>query len=188
MRTYTGRDVDPFHLTVNDIDLKDICRGLSHVCRFAGQLPFFYSVAQHSMMVGNLLPDHLKLHGYLHDAAEAYIGDLSRVIKHDDRLSGYRELEHGIQTAIAVRFGLWLSQDDIQLLKDADDLAAVFERWTMQLGRTWDAGAIFQSTADSVLPAVGFAAMVDRVPMFWAPWSPNRAYQVLSTAIQGRLR
>lgn len=60
-------------------NIQDIARGLSHICRWGGQTRFFYSVAQHSLLVSFLCEN--KYAGLMHDAPEAYIGDMQRPLK-----------------------------------------------------------------------------------------------------------
>lgn len=60
------------------------------------------SVAQHSILVASILPDNLKLCGLLHDAAEAYIGDLSSPLK--ALVIEYVSIEHTILKKIAEKF------------------------------------------------------------------------------------
>ena len=64
-----------------------------------------YSVAQHSVMLSNTLPRDIALEGLLHDAAEAYLGDITSPLK---RLLGdvYEKLEHEIDSAIATKYNL----------------------------------------------------------------------------------
>jgi len=79
--TYTGKHVDLAAPNPVMIDPRDISHALSHQCRFNGHCREFYSVAQHSVLVAYLLPPELKLAGLLHDAPEAFLGDVVQPLK-----------------------------------------------------------------------------------------------------------
>jgi 5'-deoxynucleotidase YfbR-like HD superfamily hydrolase len=73
------------------------------ICRFAGALPMFYSVAQHSIMVANLVETPaLKMQGLMHDASEAFMSDLARPLK--QKLSDYKIIENNLMKVIAEKF------------------------------------------------------------------------------------
>lgn len=62
-------------------NIKDIAVCLSRECRYAGNGVHWWPVALHSFVVCGLLPQHLKLHGLLHDAAECVLGDIPKPAK-----------------------------------------------------------------------------------------------------------
>lgn len=103
--------VDPFDLTVDNIRLDDIAHALAHTCRFGGHVATFYSVAEHSIAVARqalrLTGDlELAAAALLHDAAEAYLGDIPGPIKHRPEMAAWREAEARATETIAARFGL----------------------------------------------------------------------------------
>ncbi len=85
----------------SDFTLQDIAHGLGRVCRFAGQSSRFYSVAEHCVHVARLVPLAHARAALLHDASEAFIGDVTRPLK--ALLPDYREIEARIEDAIATR-------------------------------------------------------------------------------------
>lgn len=102
--THTGKRFDLLAPRAELISTIDIAHALSHVARFGGHTRHHYSVAQHSLLVASLVPPGLQLTALLHDATEAYIGDLVRPLK--ALLPDYSEIEHGIWLAICDRFNL----------------------------------------------------------------------------------
>lgn len=87
METYTGRRVDLSHPNPATICIEDIAWHLSRQPRFLGATTSenVYNVAQHSVLVLNrirqTIPDaniSLSITALLHDAHEAYIGDILR--------------------------------------------------------------------------------------------------------------
>jgi 5'-deoxynucleotidase YfbR-like HD superfamily hydrolase len=92
------------------IYIADIAHALSQLCRFTGHCRELYSVAQHSYVVSQLVPPEERLAGLLHDAAEAYLGDVSSPLK--QLLPQYQALEGLVHQAICVRFGISPKQSD----------------------------------------------------------------------------
>lgn len=88
------------------VDIRDIATGLSKMCRFNGQCRGFYGVAQHSVLVSHLVPPEQALEGLMHDAAEAYLGDIVAPFKANADIPGYLAAEAAMQAVIARRFDL----------------------------------------------------------------------------------
>lgn len=109
IRTSSGRWIDLAHVLPSDIEIRDIAHALSRICRWSGHSAQHYSVAQHSMQVSVRCPKNLQLEGLLHDAAEAYIGDITRPMKvllQQLAPGVLKTLETQIEQAIALAFGL----------------------------------------------------------------------------------
>jgi 5'-deoxynucleotidase YfbR-like HD superfamily hydrolase len=123
MRTYTGARVHLLQPNPREIDILDIAHALSQTCRFAGHVPEFYSVAQHSVIVSDLLPGQFALWGLLHDASEAYLHDINRPLKR--ALKEYQDIENRMMAAICVRFGLPVEMP--KLVKWADNVVLATE-------------------------------------------------------------
>ncbi len=104
--TYTGKHFTLNGTDPNEICIEDIAMALSKICRFTGHTKQFeiYSVAQHSLMVSFLVPQKYALMGLLHDATEAYLGDVSSPLK--AMLPDYKEMEEKVWLRIAEKYGL----------------------------------------------------------------------------------
>jgi len=105
--TFSGKQFDVFNPRVEDVDIEDIAMGLANTCRFRGFVKRWYSVAEHSILMYDLLPQDLRIYGLLHDAAEAYMGDLPKPIKRG--LPLIDDIETGILRCVAQKFGLQLN-------------------------------------------------------------------------------
>lgn len=89
---------------LSSVTLEDIAGALSKLCRYTGHTNRFYSVAEHSFYVSLLVPEEFQLHAMLHDASEAYLGDVSTPLK--GLLEEYREIEDIVSRSIYARFDL----------------------------------------------------------------------------------
>ena len=89
----------------DQIDIEDIAHGLANTCRWVGHTPHFYSVAEHSLLCCDNADAVHALEALLHDAAEAYIGDVSTPLK---AMLGsvYTDIEHRIDGVIRAKYGL----------------------------------------------------------------------------------
>src|SRR5262245_8676820 len=99
----SGRLFDFLDPHGSNFDINDIAHGLAHICRYAGQCRRFYSVAEHSVLVSDTV-EQFAYEALLHDAAEAFIGDLTRPFK--QLLPEYRRIEPSVEDAIIERFGM----------------------------------------------------------------------------------
>lgn len=108
----------------DEIDIKDIALALANKCRFSGHTQFF-SVAEHSICVAYRLPPSLRLAGLLHDAAEAYLGDIPSPLKHV--LPDYKAIEKVNEAAIEEKFSLNLNVFARHQIKLADRKALFTE-------------------------------------------------------------
>jgi hypothetical protein len=145
LRTHTGKNVYPLAMTAEMIEIEDIAHALSFQCRFSGHTKFFYSVAQHSVLVSHHLmhlhnDPEIALSGLLHDAAEAYLVDLPTPLKR--LLADYGPAEHAIQRVIEAKFQLKCRLDDscvawvdrLLLATEARDLMGDPQDWASLYG------------------------------------------------------
>lgn len=136
-RTYSGRHVHPHCPVPGEIEILDVARALSHLCRFIGHTREFYSVAQHSVLVSYLVPHEDALWGLLHDASEAYICDLAAPVKHMPEMLEYRVMEARLMCAICERFGLAPTMPRSVVTADRALLATEFRDVTTMNDLQW---------------------------------------------------
>lgn len=141
MQTATGRRFWPLDPRPEDICIEDVAAALSRICRFGGHCSRFYSVAQHSVLVSHACAPVDALWGLLHDATEAYVGDIVRPLKRQPEMSGYRHAEERLMRAVCRRFELdparpesVVQADEALLSTEARDLmgGACLETWTLR--------------------------------------------------------
>ena len=107
LQTVSGRWVNPFDPDPEQLDAGDIARALANQCRFGGHSRAFYSVAQHSVIVSRLVEERGgdaedAFAALMHDATEAYLGDMPHPIKHRSPLGqAFKAAEDHLERAIA---------------------------------------------------------------------------------------
>ena len=111
---------------IDQIFIEDIATALGNTCRFAGQIGF-YSVAEHCVHCSQVAlqrnPNNIELafHALMHDAAEAYIGDMPKPLK--VLLPDFQAIEARVERVIEDKFDLTdqfvneVKTIDLQLLK-----------------------------------------------------------------------
>lgn|SRR6185312_4619791 len=104
--TYTGKRFFPLDPRPDEICIEDIAHALSNVCRFGGHVRTFYSVAQHCVLAARYVDGDLALKRWalLHDASEAYLGDMVKPLK--NTMHAFEEVERNVMEVIARKFGL----------------------------------------------------------------------------------
>ena len=106
IQTASNLRVYPAHSSEEDFYIGDIALGLGNVCRFAGQIAEWYSVAEHcvpgSYQAERAFGPNIAFEFLLHDAAEAYMGDLASPFLY--MVPDYEVLRDRIQNTIQSRF------------------------------------------------------------------------------------
>ncbi len=131
LQTVSGRYVNPFDPAPDQLDAGDIARALANQCRFGGHSRVFYSVAQHSVLVSRLVEEaggdaEDAFAALMHDATEAYLGDMPHPLKHRSALgAAFREAEGHLELAIRDRFGI---RPDVPEIKRVDRALLAAER------------------------------------------------------------
>lgn len=152
--TYTGRKLNPLAVQPEDVCIEDIAHALACCNRFAGHTREPISVAQHSVYAAELLRtpcgkgvDTVALQGLLHDAAEAYLGDVTKWLKGSPEMAAYRAAEKRVQSAVYRRYGL--PEEDLPPVRAVDRFLVRYEGlkgfgdyWKV-LGMNPDAGALY---------------------------------------------
>lgn len=104
IQTYSGYAFNPLSPDPSAIVIEDIAHALSLTCRYNGHCRRFYSVAEHCVLLTDVVESKHKLEALLHDATEAYLSDVPGPIK--PQLPGYKHTEQALETIIRKVFGL----------------------------------------------------------------------------------
>jgi 5'-deoxynucleotidase YfbR-like HD superfamily hydrolase len=181
MLTHTGSVVDLRLAQPHQISLLDIAHGLALTNRYNGQTVRPYSVAEHSLLVVEILEREYAEHdpavllaALLHDAHEAYLGDmiaplkaaLQEIARRDGRtVDDYRRIETKMQTEVLSRFGAYVTfSRHHQRIKRADLVAMATERRDLlpSAGPTWTSLAKVQT--------VDWVHLGSRAGLDWMDW------------------
>jgi 5'-deoxynucleotidase YfbR-like HD superfamily hydrolase len=124
IQTSEGKFFDFENVEAHDYQISEIAHALSNICRFTGHIKDFYSVAEHCVEASYLVPEQYALEALLHDASEAYLGDVSTHLK--SLLPEYKALEQRVEKTIAEQYGLEYPMPDC--VKTADMLMLIMEK------------------------------------------------------------
>ena len=160
IRLLGGTYIDLADPKSSDIKIGDIAGGLSNLCRFGGQVPRFYSVAEHCIKATEIAEadgqsPEACFAVLMHDAAEAYCGDCVKPLK---LLLGdvYSQVESRIEAAIDAEFGIEFAKHR-DVIKKYDQAMLIAEK------------RIFCPDDDRTWPGEDTAMFIKVQPSFWLP-------------------
>lgn len=144
-QTVSGIFIEPCNPDPADVNIHDIRHCLSLANRWAGNTqylidapefgvekgdPFFYSVAQHSCHVHDIVVRLFgavpAFYGLMHDASEAYLMDVPRPIKPE--LTNYYEIEARLMAVILTKYGITLTDAIKKQVVEIDNAMIFWER------------------------------------------------------------
>lgn len=132
--TYSGAKFFVNECNVQDIPITDIANALALNCRFNGHISRHYSVAEHCVLVSNLVSPENALYGLLHDYEEAFISDIPRPFK--VAITGHNEFADAVMANVCELYGLPLEiPEDVAYIDrhicavEASVLAKVVPEW-----------------------------------------------------------
>ena len=163
-RMLSGRRLDLLNPSPFDIEIEDIAHGLARVARWNGQTvgEHAFCVAQHSLVVEEVcahlqpgLEPRWRLAALLHDAPEYVIGDMISPFKAALGFD-YKSFEHGLETAIHLRFGLPPAPPAAvkALIKRADRVSAYHEAVQLAGFSVGEARALFDDPPGDYAPVL----------------------------------
>ena len=171
--TASGRDLSLLYMQPADMLAHDIAHALAQINRFTGHARRPYSVAEHSLLVLEIIERefpatnvHGRLAALMHDAHEAYVGDMATPLK---RLVGpawdlmEAKAERTLRSAYALHTA---AADHAAVVKAADLIALATERAQLMPpgGSPWE-------VLDGVQPVTWVSLMApERVAMPWTDW------------------
>lgn len=114
IKVASGHYVDLWKPDPASIEIGSIAAALGKICRFGGHCPNFYSVAEHCVHA-TALAERYGFTGealqavLLHDAAEAYVGDMVKPLKNliPQYVTAEKQMEEAIQIAFRIDFEKW---------------------------------------------------------------------------------
>jgi hypothetical protein len=125
-RSYSGKIFNLLAPDPNLITIDDIAHHLARTCRWSGGVPGHYSVAEHSLRIGLLVPERLRVAARLHDAHEMPLGDCISPLK--ELLPTYRWIAQQWDIAICQAFDVALDDLHSEVVQAADHLMRALER------------------------------------------------------------
>lgn len=177
MQTATGRKFYPADIRPADICIEDIAHALSNICRFGGHCKTFYSVAQHSVHVAEVVKERsntwwtsqrpalhdVLCYALLHDASEAYLGDCVTPLK--AYLTDYKPVEERAMDAVVEKFNLPNTPLAYAATKQADRILLVTEARDLLGNPAWTKDYDVKPLSKRIRP--WSPALAKRKFLFW---------------------
>jgi len=165
--TSGGRRFNLLDPCAADVALQDIAHALALTPRFGGHCTEFLSVAQHSILVADLVAVHepgplAQQVALLHDASEAYLVDMPAPIKR--HLPDFKVVEDRVQDVVFDAFGLSAIARPLKpVIKAADILALQWEQRDFGPYGAWlTVAELDLPVIEALAPAAAEAAFVER--------------------------
>lgn len=132
--TASGTTFDLLNPREEEVLIADIAYSLCNIRRFTGHTD--YTVGQHSILCSMIVPPEYALEALLHDAHEAYVGDVSYPLK--ALLPDYRKIEASVERVVRRKFGLPEQMSDV--VRRADRELAKWEAHHLLYDPEWCEG------------------------------------------------
>lgn len=165
--TYSGEKFYIDHCNIADIPMFDIAHALSMNCRFNGHLQTFYSVAEHSVIVSEIVEAMASrkyaLAALLHDISEAFVPDVPRPFK--DLIAGFDDYEHRLLKAAAHTYKFRYPLHDTVKYVDKHIVRA-------------EAEELYQKPCPKWVKAYDSIPMANRLIEGLTPWEARQAFMV----------
>lgn len=151
------------HPERSEILVQDIAHALANTCRFGGHTREFYSVAQHCILASQIVPARDAFAALMHDAAEAYVGDIPTPLK--QLIPDFKTIEKRVEQAVLNRFCLALPLPES--VKHADLVLLATERRDLMPPDDAEEWELIRHVAP--------------MPRTIRPWTPEMAFNAFTT-------
>lgn len=132
--TFSGGRFWPLDPRPEEIFIEDIAHHLSMQCRYAGAVRYFYSTAEHSVLLSEAVEPQYALAALLHDGGETYLPDMVRPTKR--QFPAYTAAEERIREMIFAKYGLPPELPD--QVKEFDDRICSDEKAALMPDIRWN--------------------------------------------------
>lgn len=180
--TFSGKKIDLTDLKPADLAIEDVAHALSLINRFNGHTTKAINVAYHSVFVALLVPYQHKLQALLHDASEAYLGDITHWLKQTPGFQAYRDAEAQLQRMIYRHFGCGIEEHET--VARADKLMCRYE-----MTRGWPDGKLEPFDIGPSYPALSREDKTNIERLGWkfaGPEESERCFLALFNALTFR--
>jgi uncharacterized protein len=160
-QTWSGQKFYVLDPRPEEVHYDDVCVGIARACRYGNHCRDFFSVATHSVIVSQCVYD-LAMHrgwsdndalmaareGLMHDATEAYLGDIPRPLKRQREMAGYCRVEKRLWPVICQRFEIHSTPESTALVKEVDTRVLLDEIEALMIDPDmWDRAGRYKDVA-----------------------------------------